>query len=59
LIKHFSEWDYEFEFIYHVAVDENIQQVELYLKVREVLRSEWNKAKKEMLSGINKELGIC
>jgi hypothetical protein len=59
LVKHFSQWDYEFEFIYNVAIDKNVEQLGLYMRLREVvLRSEFNKAKKDILSGISAELGI-
>ena len=58
MIKHFSQWDYEFEFIYSVAIDRNVEQLGLYMRLREiVLRSEFNKAKKDILSGISAELG--
>ena len=54
MIKHFSQWDYEFEFIYNVAIDKNVEQLGLYMRLREVvLRSEFNKAKKDILSGIS------
>jgi hypothetical protein len=58
LIKHFSQWDYEFEFIYGVTIDKDLEQLGLYMRLREiVLRSEFNKAKKDLLSGISAELG--
>ena len=59
LLKHFSEWDYEFEFIYHVAMDKQMDQLGLYLRTREyVIHGELNKSKKEMMSGIWAELCI-
>lgn len=58
LIKHFSQWDYEFEFVFGVAVDRDLEQLGLYMRLREVvLRSEFNRAKKDLLSGISAELG--
>ena len=58
LLKHFSQWDYEFHTIYSLAVDEQLQQLGLYLRVRElVLHSIYNKGKKELLSGVTADLG--
>lgn len=57
-MKHFSQWDYEFEYIYKVALDLKVNQLGLYMRVREgVVRGEFNKAKKELMSGITAELG--
>ena len=58
LIKYFSEWDYEFQYIYDVALDRHLEQVGLYLRVRElILKTDFIKTKRDMLSGVSTELG--
>lgn len=42
-----------------MALDEQLEQLGLYMRLREiVLRSEFNKGKKDLLSGVTAELGM-
>ncbi len=53
LIKHFSLWDYEFEFYYEVFLGRGLQNVNLYMQCRnQIIQSTVNKYKKSVLSGV-------
>lgn len=58
MIKHFSLWDYEFEFFYFSFLGRQLEHVGLYLTCRTmVVQSNVNKYKKDVLSGVMAEIG--